>query len=222
MKVNIDKNDSLPEGEYELTDRTKLENARMNIPPPASDRRVLMEYDRIAGRVVKDGAVLPPQSLWKQEQQHMNKPIGEFTDDELQSVIRRAENTNLSEGLYQRASNEWRLRQDKRLLKAASREKWHSGHVPVGYPKICRTEQIGDVIQDLTEEKHSKLQGGKSNPIWEKVVDDLIESGRAELEQRRETHRWYEKPLGMIAIGIVIGLVGGLGVAYLAHRFGWV
>lgn len=50
--------------------------------------------------------------------------------------------------------------------------------------------------------------------IWEKIVDDHIKNGQAELAERRETRRWYEKPVGMIAIGLV--------VAYLSYYFGLV
>ncbi len=64
MKITIGKNDTLPEGEYELTNPDKLGNARGNIPFPQNDRRILLEYDRIGGRIVKDGNVLPIQSLW--------------------------------------------------------------------------------------------------------------------------------------------------------------
>ncbi|MDO8514234.1 MAG: hypothetical protein Q7S50_01690 [bacterium] len=218
MKIRIGKNDNLPEGEYELTSREKLENALGNLSYGRSDREKLLEYDRIAGRTVKDGVVLSPQSLWKLEQEHMNKPIEQFTDEELLAVIRRAENVNVPGSFYQRASNEGKLRQDQRMLNAATRKKWSSERVPVGYPMSCSSDQIRDVIQDLSEEKHDKLQKGKFNIAWEKIVDDLIKNGQAELAQRRETRRWYEKPIGMIAIGIVIGLV----VAYLTHYFGWV
>ena len=218
MKIKISKNDNLPEGEYELTGREKLENALGNLSYGRSDREKLLEYDRIGGRVVKDGVVLPPQSLWKLEQEHMNKPIEQFTDEELLAVIRRAENTDVPGSLYQRVSNEWKLRQDQRILKAATREKWSSEKVPIGYPMSCSSDQIRDVIQDLSEEKYKKLQNGKVNIIWEKIVDDLVKNGQAELAQRREARHWYEKPPGMIAISTVIGLV----VAYLTYHFGWV
>src|SRR3989338_281275 len=118
MKVKIEKNDNLPEGEYELTGREKLENALGNVSYGRSDREKLLEYDRIGGRVVKDGIVLPPQSLWKLEQEHMNKPIEQFTDEELLTVIRRAENTDISGSLFQRANNERNIRHQQKILEA--------------------------------------------------------------------------------------------------------
>lgn len=218
MKIKIGENDVLPQGEYELTSREKIENALGNLSYGRSDREKLLEYDRIAGRVVRDGVVLPAQSLWKLEQEHMNKPIEQFADEELLAVIRRAENTDVPGSLYQRASNEHKLRQDQRILSATARVKWSSEKVPIGYPQSCSSDQIRNVIQDLSEEKSAKLRGGKNNVIWEKIVDDHIKNGQAELAERRETRRWYEKPVGMIAIGIAIGLV----VAYLSHYFGLV
>lgn len=118
MKIKISENDNLPAGEYELTDRNKLENAKGNIGFGRSDRLVLLEYDRIAGRVSKNGVVLPPQSLWNIEQQHMNKPIEQFSDEELLTVIRRAENTNVPGSLYQRANSEWQIRHQQKLVEA--------------------------------------------------------------------------------------------------------
>lgn len=126
MKVKIEKGDSLPEGEYELTDRVKLQNALGNLSYGRSEREKLLEYNRIGGRVVKDGKVLPPQSLWKIEQQHMNKPIEQFTRDELLAVIRRAENTDISGSLYQRASKELEIRNQKELLEATRTDRpWY-------------------------------------------------------------------------------------------------
>jgi hypothetical protein len=218
MKIKIEKKDNLPDGEYELANKEKLENALGNLSYGRSDREKLLEYDRIGGRIVKDGIVLPTQSLWKLEQENINKSIDKFTDEELLTIIRRAENTNIPGSLYQRANNELKLRHDQRMLKAATRQKWNSGKVPVGYPKSCSSDQIREVILDISEEKHEKLQGGKFNITWEKIVDDLIKNGQTELLQRRETRNWYEKPAGMIGIGIIIGLI----VAYLTHYFGWV
>ena len=129
MQIIIKHGDNLPAGEYQLTNPQKLENAKGNLSFGVSERMILLEYDRMAGRVVKDGTVLPPQSLWKVEQEHMNKPIEEFTDGELLAVIRRAENANVPGSLYQRASNEQKLRQDQKMLNATMKEKWSSENI---------------------------------------------------------------------------------------------
>lgn len=108
MKIIIGQNDVIPAGEYELTDRNKLENAKGNIPFPASDRRILLEYDRIAGRILKDGKLLPPQTLWNIEK---NRPIEQYSNPEIIDILRRAENTDTPGSNYQKARNEWEQRQ---------------------------------------------------------------------------------------------------------------
>ncbi|MCE9644223.1 hypothetical protein K8Q93_03215 [Candidatus Parcubacteria bacterium] len=113
MKVIIGKNDILPIGEYQLTDPSKLENAKGNIPFPRGDRRILIEYDRIGGRVIKEESVLPPQSLWNLEK---NRVIEEYSDPEIIEVLRRAENTNVPGSLYQKARYEWEQRQQNKNL----------------------------------------------------------------------------------------------------------
>lgn len=130
MKIIIKQDNILPDGEYELTNPTKLENAKNNIPFGSTDRQILIEYDRIAGRVTRDGILLPPQSLWNIEKNQMNKPIEKYTDDELLTVIRRAENSNIPGSQYQRADNEWKIRQQKKILEAtvqanSSKKEWY-------------------------------------------------------------------------------------------------
>src|SRR5689334_5854191 len=63
-------------------------------------------------------------------------------------------------------------------------QKWDAEHLPVGYPTKCGTEELTQVIQDLTDEYRTKLQQGKSNPIWEKLITHLITSGRDEISTR--------------------------------------
>lgn len=46
------------------------------------------------------------------------KTIEQFTDEELLAVIRQAENTNISGSLFQRASNEWNIRHQQKILEA--------------------------------------------------------------------------------------------------------
>lgn len=46
------------------------------------------------------------------------KPIEELSDAELLVIIRRAENTNIPDSLYQRASSEWQIRQSQKMLEA--------------------------------------------------------------------------------------------------------
>lgn len=217
MEIFIKDGESILAGKYELTGREKLENAKGNLSNGYTDRQLLIEYDRIAGRLLRDGQLLPPQSIWQVEKAREQRPIEEFSDEELQTIIRRAENTNISGSLYQKANNEWKLRHDQKMFDATKRKKWSSDNVPVGYPASCASDQIREVLQDLSDEKTRELHRGKNNPFWEKIINGHIESGQRELSLRREIRKWYEKPLGLIGVGIIIGLA----VAYLTHLLGW-
>lgn len=141
MKVKIEQDRILPEGEYELTNPEKLERAKNKLPLGSTNNQILIEYDKIAGRVTKNGIVLPAQSLWNIEKKHMDKPIEQYTDDELLSVIRRAENSSTPGSQYQRADNEWKIRQQKKLIEVTemqanfSKKEWYEK--PIGIIAIA-------------------------------------------------------------------------------------
>lgn len=67
---------------------------------------------------------------------------------------------------------------------STEREKWSTSHLPEGYPTKCDIEQIRNVIQDLSDERYQKIQGGKLNKIWESLISNLLKSGYDELTQR--------------------------------------
>lgn len=201
MKITILENDNLPAGEYELTDRNKIENAKGNIGFGRSDRLVLLEYDRIAGRVTKDGIALPPQNLWNIEQQHMNKPIEEFSDAELLAVIRRAENTNIPGSLFQRANNEWQIRQQNKILEAT---------------KSGRSGIFFDVGGDMTN--HGVIQTAKDAVVDVAVAGNYSSNKNTKIIQGDlASKQWYEKPLGILILAIVAGLI----IAGLVFWLGW-
>lgn len=220
MEITIKAGDNIPPGKYELSDPSKLENAKSNLSFKGSERDLLLEYDRIAGCLVRNKQILPPASIWQIEKAHEQRSIESFTDDELRVVMRRAENTNVAGSLYQRASNEWALRKDLKMIAAATREKWSSDKLPLGYPATCNSDLIREVVEDLVEDKRSRLLGGKVNAIWEKVIDDLIKNGQKELEQRRAVRKWHERPFGLILIGVLIGQISILlnyAVPFIIH-----
>lgn len=53
----------------------------------------------------------------------MEKPIQEYTDGELMSVIRQAENTNVPGSHYQKAKNEWDIRNQQKIVQAIENQK---------------------------------------------------------------------------------------------------
>ncbi len=67
------------------------------------------------------------------------------------------------------------------------RTKWRSDHMPTGYPQECSSQELRDVLQDLSEEFDQKIRNGKINVIWEKQIHALQESGRYELDSRAKT-----------------------------------
>ena len=147
MKVTIGANDIIPSGEYELTSHVKLENAKGNLPFGPTDRQILMEYDRIAGQVKHDGEILPPQSLYNREVQ---KPIEQYSDEELLAAIRRAENTNVPGSQYQGAQNEWNIRQQ--TIPKETTPKKHKKSYPRDYSNE-ELEELVDKYGDLNVEK---------------------------------------------------------------------
>lgn len=210
MKITIRPGDNLPEGEYELTGREKLENALGNLSHGRSDREKLLEYDRIGGRVAKDGIVLPPQSLWNQEQQHMNKPVDQFTDAELLVVIRRSENTDIPGSLYQRASTEWQIRHQQATLNAM-KEGGKSSFVKIA---------PGAQVTGLTMAGNTMVGDGDFLLNEGELSGAILENNRHIAQATApiaDPKKWYERPLGMLLLTIAAGLI----VAYLVFRFGW-
>ena len=67
------------------------------------------------------------------------------------------------------------------------RTKWRSDHMPIGYPQESSSQELRDVLQDLSEEFDQKIKNGKINVIWEKQIRALQESGRYELDSRAKT-----------------------------------
>ena len=64
------------------------------------------------------------------------------------------------------------------------RKKWHTGELPEGFPTQCNSEELSNVLQDLTGEYYQKKQSGKNNKIWEDLILQLIKSARDEMFSR--------------------------------------
>ena len=133
----------------------------------------------------------------------MNKPIEQYSDAELLAVIRRAEDMNVPGSLYQRANNEWRIRQDQRVLEAA---------------KANRGGIFFEVGGDMTH--NSVLQTSEDSVVNIAVAGDFKSKG-GKIIQGAGTHdeekKWSEKPLGVVALAIVAAVVAG----WLLFVFGW-
>lgn len=50
---------------YDLHYQPKIDRAKEELGEVYTEEQLLLVYDRLGGKVVKDGVVLAPQSLWK-------------------------------------------------------------------------------------------------------------------------------------------------------------
>ena len=102
----------------------------------------------------------------------MEKPIEEYTDAELMSVIRQAENTHISGSRYQKAKNEWEMRQQLKLAQATANQKGgiffevggdmiHDGDISTGEGATVGISVAGD----YTNKKGKISQGRDSEKV---------------------------------------------------------
>ena len=97
------------------------------------------------------------------------------------------------------------------------KEKWASDKLPRGYPTKCGTEQLKNVIQDLSDERYQKTRNGKVNVIWERLVSDLLESGREELRQRTQVNEKYQFSMNNPFVYVLVILLLAF-IAFLAYK----
>ncbi len=110
-------------------------------------------------------------------------------------------------------------------LPSEKEEKWDTGNLPKGYPMQCSTSQIEKVVQDLSDEYYQKTQVGKFNKTWEKLIHNLIESGRKELEQRERKSRVIfrfsmDNPIVWILASVILVLIIAV-IWYWADKAGF-
>lgn len=133
----------------------------------------------------------------------MNKPIEDFSDEELLAVIRRAENSHIPGSLYQRASNEWKIRHDKKMLDA------------VGQSKSGVFFEVGG---DMTN--HGVIQTATDAVIGVAVAGNYSSNDNTKIIQndnKSQKREWYEKPFGIILLTVLAGLI----VAFVAFKMQW-
>jgi len=174
MKVIISASDSLPAGEYELTNREKLERAKNSIPFPKNERRILIEYDRLAGQIIKDGKTLSPQSLWNVEK---NRTIEQHSNEEILEILRRAENTDISGSLYQKARNEWEQRQRQENLRQVN-------------SLVCEIQELKDITKQTAE--NSKRDAKNSSKIAFIALGVAVISGYLQFQSNNLTRQGLE------------------------------
>lgn len=136
MLIDIGNNDYLPHGRYALWEKDKIQKAKKALPTNATKRSILIEYDKIGGRItdVKPNvpfSTISRHTFWNIEKQKMSDSVENLSDDDLYAIIRKAENTNVPGSRYQRANNEFQIRTQKKLLDITKNKKyWHEK--PIG------------------------------------------------------------------------------------------
>lgn len=131
-----------------------------------------------------------------------NMDTSGLSDEELLKIIRDAENTHVPGSRFHRAQNEWSIRQQQRILEATKR----GGGVFI--------EAGGDVTN------HGVIQTSENATVNIAAAGNYSSNDRTRIVQTQSAQSgksWYEKPLGLIAIGLLVAVLGA-GVAYL---LGW-
>jgi len=115
MIIDIKNDKSLPAGRYVLQNPNKVERVKNSLPSSASERDILIEYDKIGGLIVKDDSKLSPQTLWNIEKQRQANSMENLADDEIDAILRKAENVDVPGSRYQRAKIESDIRHRKKI-----------------------------------------------------------------------------------------------------------
>ncbi|MDD5050802.1 MAG: hypothetical protein PHV93_03630 [Candidatus Pacebacteria bacterium] len=132
----------------------------------------------------------------------MQKPIEEYTDGELMSVIRQAENTDISGSQYQKAKNEWDMRQQVKIAQAT--EKKRGG---------IFFEVGGNMIND------GAIHTAEGATVDVSVAGDYT-SNKGKIYQGKgpKDETLLDKFFWLIIVPVLVVVIGG----FILHYFGWV
>lgn len=133
----------------------------------------------------------------------MNESVENLSDAELLAIIRKRENVGVPTSKFERANAEWQMRQQQKILEAT---KNHRGGIFF--------EVGGDMMN------HGMIQTDPYATVDIAVAGNYSSNNKAKIVQgelKKNSKEWYEKPLGMILIGVVVGLI----VAGAVFYFHW-
>ncbi|MDE1875167.1 MAG: hypothetical protein KGI79_02450 [Patescibacteria group bacterium] len=119
--------------------------------------------------------------------------ISNKSDSEILAIIRRAENTNIPGSLYQKANNEWQIRQQEKLLNATKNVQKSGVFFEVG----------GNMIND------GIIQTDKNSKVDIAVAGDYT-SNKGQIIQGKNVNKWWEKSWFQIVslVAAVLGIIG--------------
>lgn len=202
MIIEIKDDENIPSGLYVLWNPDKIQRAKDSLPNFASDRDILIKYDEIGGLIVKDGIKLQLQTLYNLEKRKLNESVENLSDAQLLTIIRKAENTDISGSRYQKANTEWQIRQQNKLIEA-TKSKGGGIFFEVG----------GNMKND------GVIQTSENATVNIAVAGDYA-SQKGKIIQSRKTNNkkaWYEKPIGIV----ILMIIGGLIITGIAYWLGW-
>lgn len=116
---------------YRLTNQNngnKYDRAKADAGSSATPEKILAHYDKHAGYIQdENGNKVNNGAFWEAEKVRLANEINNLenkSDEDLEVIIRRAENTNVPSSLFQRAKIELELRDRKRRQEKLKSDKW--------------------------------------------------------------------------------------------------
>lgn len=187
MLIEIKKNDYLPGGLYILQNPYKIERAKNSLPADASERDILIEYDKIGGFITNTNRQkILMHTFWNLEKQKKAESVENLLDAELLAIIRKTENPNVPGSRYQRANTEWQIRHQQKLLEAT-----RGGRGGISF------EVGGDMINDGT------IQTDTNALVDINVAGNYTSKKGKIIQGNNELRRaWWKKPEIMVPIVI--------------------
>lgn len=135
---------------YRLTNmnnNNKYDRAMKDAGINATPKQILAHYDKHAGYIQdENGNKIINGKFWEEEKLRLRNELNDLvskSDDELEAIIRRAENTDVAGSLFQRARLELEMRDRKRSMEKVSGN-LDTTHTPV--LKKYRDEIIVGVV----------------------------------------------------------------------------
>ena len=173
MIIDIEKNEGecLPVGRYVLWNEDKIERATSSLPSNASERDILIEYDKIGGLITQNDVRLPLQTLWNIEKKKQADSVENLTDDEIDVILRKAENVNVPGSRYQKVKVESEIRHRKKIEESLKKPKVSIGILNRGKNNKFINNTFKDFGVGIQDEGENTLAVGNKFTNFGKNVE---------------------------------------------------
>lgn len=121
------------------------------------------------------------------------KSIAELTDEELEAIIRQAENTSVPGSQYQKAMVEWEIRHKKAMLDATRHDK---------RPAFISVAE-GATVNDLTAEGNTVVGEADFLRVDGKLNGAVLKKNR-HIIPTSDTGQWWKKPEFLIPLLVAV------------------